>query len=75
MVEHRGVGEGGLFGDWRILPLALAVGGESVEVEGDDGSPRTLSAINAFDCRMQARQRLTLAADQAQSLAAVAIDQ
>src|SRR5258708_6217535 len=52
-VQRRGIGMRGALRNRRVGTLLLAVGGEGVEVEGDDRSARGLCAGHTFDCRMQ----------------------
>ena len=52
-IERRAIGEGGGFGDRRVLALRLAVGGEGIEVERDQRGARALCSGDALDGRVK----------------------
>ena len=64
-IERRGIGESGRLRDRSVFALFVAVGGEGVEIEGDDRSSRRLRAPDAFDRGVQPRDRAALAGNEA----------
>jgi hypothetical protein len=65
VVERGRVGEGGGFGDRRVVALLVSIGGEGVDVKGHQRGARRLGAPDAFDRRMKPRDRSALSCDEA----------
>ena len=52
VVESGPIGEGGMLGDRGVATLLVPVGGEGVQVEGNQGSAAALGAGHTLDRRM-----------------------
>src|SRR4029450_3714767 len=70
-VQRGRIGEGSSFRDWCIVSLFVVIGGEGIEIEGDDRRPRGLCIPHTLDCRMQARHRSIFAANETNRLLVV----
>ena len=63
-VERPSVGKAGRFGNGRVVALFVAVGGEGIQIEGDDGGTGRLGTPHSFDGWMQPRHRSMIASNE-----------
>ena len=64
-IQRGRVLERGRFGNRGIGALIVPVGGEGIEIEGNNRAARRLATPDVLDGRMKARDRASIAADQA----------